>query len=182
MIKVTQELDTKTLTVLLKEVQKLPHDLEESINEVDKLLLLHYYHEINYDYRGHNRLYLIIDTKDKVIGFVKLGFDSHNSSEAGINGLYIKKENRSEGYAPLVMKGIIKYLFDYESYEVIRSNAVSFNKESIKLQSMNFTKEGEKRHSIYWKNKWYNTVNFSLLREEYNVKVKGGVDFDFDIV
>jgi RimJ/RimL family protein N-acetyltransferase len=124
----------------------------------------------------------IEDNSRKVIGSIGLdniGNKDHNAHFWIVIG---DKDYWSKGFGTEAARLIIRYGFEQLNLHRISSYVYSFNERSLRLHSnVGFTEESRQREASFKNGKYYDNVNFGILKEEW-LKLKNGKIYPKSII
>lgn len=108
------------------------------------------------------------------IGSCKICAIKPKNRSAEITIIIGEKEYRSKGYGAEAVKLLIDYGFNQLNLNRIGSSVFERNHRSLKMtKKIGFKKEGRTRKDTFYKDRFWDTVNFGLLKEEWEKLSKG---------
>ena len=116
----------------------------------------------------HIRLGVFL-TDGTIIGDIALQDIDWKNRSCSLGSGFAKIENRSKGYGSESVKLILEYGFNNLGLERITADTLEHNIGAQKsLEKSGFIFEGRARKAIYFGGKRYDSLNYSILREEYS--------------
>jgi len=95
--------------------------------------------------------------------------------------LYIEKEFRKNGMVGLVTIDFFNAMFQYYNIHKIYTEVYDYNQNSIKYQiHFGFTEECRLKNYRYFDGKYWDTIYYSLSREEFYAKYSKIIDRFFE--
>lgn len=84
-------------------------------------------------------------------------------------GIVIYRQHRGQGYAVEAARILLKYGFWERRYQKCNSECLHINEGSIRLhKALGFREEGRRRQVTFFNGKYYDSLLFGLLREEFD--------------
>lgn len=110
----------------------------------------------------------IVDVNnDQVAGMCTLSDIDWKNRVAKI-GIKLRKDKKSRGLGTESYKLVVRYAFEELQLNRIEAEVIEYNEASIALHKrMAFKEEGRKRKCIYQKGRYYDTIIFALLKQDY---------------
>lgn len=85
--------------------------------------------------------------------------------------IFLLEEYRGKGYGAEATKWAMDWAFNYAGVHRIELWSFSFNETAIKLwEKLGFKLEGRKRENVWFQRKWFDTVIYSILEQEWEGK------------
>ncbi len=79
-----------------------------------------------------------------------------------------EKDYWSQGYGTEACRLLVRYGFEQLNLHRINSGVISFNERSLRMhRKVGFKEEGRQREALFKNGKFYDHVNFGLLRAEW---------------
>lgn len=154
--------------VLTHLMSKLPHPVSLHAEE------LGYEEKCKKKYRTDAEL--LIEKKDgTVIGKCGTMDTKWKDGETTVHVFTGSDENRGKGYGTEAMKLLISYIFEQMNMNRVKLYVFSFNERAIKsYEKTGFKVEGVLRQELYRDGKYYDVIQMSILKREYEALVKEG--------
>jgi RimJ/RimL family protein N-acetyltransferase len=120
-----------------------------------------------------NIIRFIIETeKDGAVGFTTLT-DIDWKNRSACSGTMLAKKHISKGIATDAVMARLKYSFDELQLNRIEANILAHNIASQRLvEKVGYKVEGTKRQAIYKNGKYNDVIIYSILKSEYETKIK----------
>ncbi|KAL7942626.1 acyl-CoA N-acyltransferase [Trichoderma barbatum] len=94
--------------------------------------------------------------------------DGHRSTAFAI---WLLEDYRGKGYGNEATKWAVDWAFNYAGVHRIELSSFSFNEAAIRLwEKVGFKLEGRKRESAWFQRKWFDTIMYSILEQEWEGK------------
>lgn len=91
--------------------------------------------------------------------------EDHRSTSFSI---WLLEEYRGKGYGEEATKWAVDWAFNYAGVHRIELWSFSFNEAAIRLwEKIGFTLEGRKRENVWFQRRWFDTVLYSILEQEW---------------
>lgn len=113
--------------------------------------------------------FAVIDLEsDKLIGLAIINTSRYPAHQAEIALMIGDPEFRGRGYGMEIIQLLLDYGFNYLNLHRIYLTCAEFNQAGQKLyRKAGFTETGRSRDSWFNNGKYYNTVQFDMLRHEF---------------
>lgn len=112
-----------------------------------------------------------IPSAGKPIGSLNMGHSSLEAKKghrATSFGIFISEAYRSKGYGMEATEWAIDWAFNYAGVHRIELWSFSYNEAAIRLwEKIGLRQEGRKRESVWFQRKWFDTVMYSILEQEW---------------
>jgi len=104
----------------------------------------------------------------KAIGTTGLTNIHPKDHNAGFGIAIGEKDYWSKGYGTEACRLLVRYGFEQLNLHRINSGVISFNERSLRMhRKVGFKEEGRQREAIFKNGRFYDHVNFGLLRSEW---------------
>ena len=108
------------------------------------------------------------DTPGSACGLIRIDNIDRANSCCEI-GLDILKDHRGKGYAKIIYKWLLEYLFYQQNFNQVYLEVLETNEIAYKLyQKLGFREDGRLRQRVFRNGKYIDSIYMSLLRSEYN--------------
>ncbi|MBN1252561.1 MAG: GNAT family N-acetyltransferase [Bacteroidales bacterium] len=116
----------------------------------------------------------ICDNKtNEMVGFTSIRQIDYRNRNVEWGGMTIGKEFWSKGYAMAANALVLKFVFEELGFNRIYTSYLDEHEVSTAIfEKMGFTIEGVSREEVYKGGKFHNVVKVSLLKSEYDAKLK----------
>lgn len=107
---------------------------------------------------------------NELIGKIHLDEDALRFGTGAVDLAYwLGEPYTRQGYMTEALRAVIKWLFNSQGCEIASAQALAPNTASqALLKGLGFTQEGILRRAMNWEGTVYDSVCFSLLREEFS--------------
>lgn len=113
------------------------------------------------------QLAIVLKSTDQLIGNCGVRMDAPNSVEADI-GYELSPQHWNCGYATEAARTIVDFGFDHFGVHRIWADCVADNVGSAHvLEKLGMKLEGRLRENKYFKGRWWNTLVYAILAEEW---------------
>ena len=110
----------------------------------------------------------ILDKRKKLIGVTGLTYIDWKNRHSEISIYFSKKDWQLRPEAKEAINLIMEYGFEELNLNRLYVEIFELMKENIKLfRQMKFVEEGKLRQKVWRNNKWWNTIIYSKLADEY---------------
>ena len=110
----------------------------------------------------------ILDKRKKLIGVTGLTYIDWKNRHSEISIYFSKKDWQLRPEAKEAINLIMEYGFEELNLNRLYVEIFELMKENIKLfRQMKFVEEGKLRQKVWRSNKWWNTIIYSKLADEY---------------
>lgn len=135
--------------------------------------------ELEYDEKSKRKhrtdAELLIETKDgTVIGKCGTMETKWKNGETTVYIFTGGDEYRGKGYGTEAMRILVSYAFEQMNMNRVRLFVFAFNERAIKsYEKTGFVVEGRLRQELYRNGRYYDVIQMSILKREYEVLKKG---------
>jgi len=119
--------------------------------------------------KDKNTMMFAVETKKrKLIGCTGLTYIDWKNSRAEVS-IYIGDKNyKGKGYGTDTLKTLMRYGFEELNLHMLFGEIFEYNKANIRLfEKCGFKRDGVLRHRLYRDGKYWNSVVYSILRDEW---------------
>lgn len=112
---------------------------------------------------------------DEILGLISLVSIDFINQSAEIHLMIGDKENQGRGIGTFAMNAMLNHAFYNMNLQRVELTVVESNKRAIHLyEKCGFKLEGQKRRARYKQGKFIDMLIYSILKDEYALKVWGG--------
>lgn len=105
---------------------------------------------------------------DEAIGEVVINEVDHDNHSGNIRIGMFSDEHVGKGYGTEAMRLMVGYGFDYLNLHRIELGVYAFNPRAIRAyEKAGFVKEGVRRDALCWNGEYYDSIDMSILRHEW---------------
>ena len=121
--------------------------------------------------RDKNTIMFAIETKKrKLIGCTGLTYIDWKNRRGEVSIYIGNKKYRSKGYGTDTLKTLMKYGFKELNLHMLFGEIFEYNKANIRLfEKCGFKKDGVLRDRLYRDGKYWNSIFYSILEEEWKM-------------
>jgi RimJ/RimL family protein N-acetyltransferase len=113
------------------------------------------------------QLAITLKTNTELIGSCGLRMESAEAIQGDI-GFELSPENWGKGYASEAARAIVDFGFCHLDLHRIWSQCIAENQKSARvLKKLGMTLEGRLRENEYFKGRWWDTLIFGILQDEW---------------
>ena len=117
---------------------------------------------------SERKMFMILDKQNKrigICGLIHIDKENRNSDVAIIIG---KKDIHGKGFGSDSLRTLLNYGFKELKMHRIGAEILEFNKKSISFfEKLNFKYEAELKRNLWRNGRWYNTLVYSILKNEF---------------
>lgn len=114
------------------------------------------------------QLAICFEDKTNLIGTTGIRIKSINHKEAEI-GLCLSVDFWGKGFAEEIGQAMLDFAFNKLNLHRIAAETLDENKRAVNLcYKLGMTLEGKFRQNKFYNNRWYDSIRFSILNDEWN--------------
>lgn len=119
--------------------------------------------------KDKNTIMFVVETKKgKLIGCTGLTYIDWKNRGAEVSIYIGDKKHKGKGYGTDTLKTLMKYGFEELNLHMLFGEIFEYNKANIRLfEKCGFKKDAVLRHRLYRDGKYWNSLIYSILNEEW---------------